>query len=120
MTMHLAPIYVSTVNNGKIKKKLTAPQKRAVSEHEAWLRKRGLHPDQLAAKKVKKRETQDSNYVYDARRALPTSDKVGNGFKREEQKYTGTLIKGIAQTHKSNAVPVINKTQMEEIARMRR
>lgn len=120
MTMHLAPIYVSTVNHGKIKKKLNKPQQKAQAEHEAWLRKRGLHPDQLAAKKVKAKVKQESQYIYDSRRTVPTSDKVGNGFKKEENKYTGTLITGIATMHKSNAVPVINKNQAEEISRMRR
>jgi hypothetical protein len=40
--------------------------------------------------------------------------------KKEPQKYTGTLVKGIATMHKSNAVPVIDEEQMKEISRMRR
>ena len=40
--------------------------------------------------------------------------------KVEAQKYTGTLVKGIAQTHKSNAIPIINKQEAVDIARMRR
>ena len=120
MSMHLAPVFVSTINQGKIKQKLTAPQKRALAEHEAWLRKRGLHSDQLKAKKAKKRVVEESTFTYEARRTVPTSNTVGNGFKKEENKYTGTLITGIATLHKSNAVPVINKNQIEEIARMRR
>ena len=40
--------------------------------------------------------------------------------KRESMKYTGTLVKGIATMHKSNAVPVINEEQMQDISRMRR
>lgn len=40
--------------------------------------------------------------------------------KKEPQKYTGTLIKGIATMHKSNAVPVINDEQMKDISKMRR
>ena len=40
--------------------------------------------------------------------------------KKETIKYTGTLIKGIATMHKSNAVPVINEEQMQDISRMRR
>ncbi len=40
--------------------------------------------------------------------------------KRESMKYTGTLVKGIATMHKSNAVPVINEDQMKDISRMRR
>ena len=35
-------------------------------------------------------------------------------------KYTGTLIKGIATMHKSNAVPIIDQEQATEISRMRR
>jgi hypothetical protein len=45
---------------------------------------------------------------------------VGNCFKRESIKYTGTLVKGIATMHKSNAVPVIDEEQMKDISRMRR
>jgi len=40
--------------------------------------------------------------------------------RKEPLKYTGTLIKGIATMHKSNAVPVINEEQMQDISRMRR
>jgi hypothetical protein len=45
---------------------------------------------------------------------------VGNGLLKERQVYTGTLIKGIATMHKSNAVPVINEQQAKDIANMRR
>mgnify|MGYP006883080723 FL=1 len=38
----------------------------------------------------------------------------------EVQKYTGTLVKGIATMHKSNAVPVINQEEATDIANMRR
>lgn len=40
--------------------------------------------------------------------------------KRESLMYTGTLVKGIATMHKSNAVPVIDEEQMKDISRMRR
>ena len=118
--MHLEPIFVSTTNHGRIKKKLNAPALKAKAEHETWLRKRGLHSDQLQAKKTKKSVKEEPQFVYDARRTIPTSDKVGNGFKRNENVYTGTHIVGIATMHKSNAVPVSNKKQAEEISRMRR
>lgn len=45
---------------------------------------------------------------------------VGNTNLRESLKYTGTLVKGIATMHKSNAVPVIDEEQMKDISRMRR
>jgi hypothetical protein len=47
------------------------------------------------------------------------SDKIFTE-KRESLKYTGTLVKGIATMHKSNAVPVIDEEQMKDISRMRR
>ena len=44
----------------------------------------------------------------------------GSGRKSESMKYTGTLVKGIATMHKSNAVPVIDDQHAIDIARMRR
>lgn len=44
----------------------------------------------------------------------------GDTTKREPMKYTGTLVKGIATMHKSNAVPVISQEEAEDIAKMRR
>jgi len=38
----------------------------------------------------------------------------------EALKYTGTLVKGIATMHKSNAVPVIDQEQATDISSMRR
>jgi hypothetical protein len=42
------------------------------------------------------------------------------GVRKERPVYTGTLIKGIATMHKSNAVPVMNQEQATDIANMRR
>ena len=38
----------------------------------------------------------------------------------EKKTYTGTLVKGLATTHKSNIVPVISQEEMIDIANMRR
>ena len=40
--------------------------------------------------------------------------------KKEEKIYTGNEIMGIAQMHKSNAIPIRGKKQAIEIANMRR
>ena len=40
--------------------------------------------------------------------------------KKEQKVYTGSEIIGIAQMHKSNAVPVRGKKAAEEISKMRR
>ena len=45
---------------------------------------------------------------------------VSNTERKESLKYTGTLVKGIAVTHKSNLIPITSKEQAEEVARMRR
>lgn len=45
---------------------------------------------------------------------------IGVGGARKENVYTGTLIKGIATMHKSNAVPIMNSEQAVEISQMRR
>lgn len=41
-------------------------------------------------------------------------------LKKEQQRYTGTAIKGIGTMHKSNAVPIFTDEQAVEIATMRR
>tara|TARA_B100000085_G_scaffold73518_1_gene66001 strand:- start:4472 stop:4660 length:189 start_codon:yes stop_codon:yes gene_type:complete len=51
----------------------------------------------------------------------PSMDSMsGSTAKKEPNVYTGTLIKGIATMHKSNAVPVMNQKQAEEISKMGR
>lgn len=45
---------------------------------------------------------------------------VGNAYAEPKKEYTGTLIKGISQMHKSNAVPVISNDEIIDIASMRR
>lgn len=40
--------------------------------------------------------------------------------KKDTMRYTGSLVKGIATMHKSNAVPIIDQEQAAEISRMRR
>jgi len=54
--------------------------------------------------------------------SIKTSDAIpGATAKKESQKYTGDLIVGIGQMHKSNAVPIMRgTTQAIDIANMRR
>lgn len=59
------------------------------------------------------RETPD----YPSVTTAPSADSC-NKPKRVE--YTGTLVKGIATMHKSNAVPIINDEQAKDISAMRR
>lgn len=62
-------------------------------------------------------------YATTLRRESPkyeSGDGIGVTFAKKENVYTGTLIKGIATMHKSNAVPIISEEQAHEVARMRR
>jgi hypothetical protein len=52
--------------------------------------------------------------------SLTTTSPAHATAKPERKEYTGTLIKGIATMHKSNAVPIISKEEAEDVAKMRR
>jgi hypothetical protein len=45
---------------------------------------------------------------------------LGNATLAAPKVYTGTMVKGIATMHKSNAVPVFSDEQAVDISRMRR
>ena len=61
-------------------------------------------------------------YTYRDRDNQPKSltTSVGNATLKATQMYTGTKMIGIAQMHKSNAVPVFSDEEVIDIARMRR
>lgn len=92
--------------------------------HEKWLRKNGIHPDQLKAAKKSSGDFKPLKVSEPYRRETPEIKSVGSmagvATKKESMKYTGTLIKGIATMHKSNAVPVINDKEAKDISSMRR
>ena len=53
-------------------------------------------------------------------RSVDSDQSKGACVGPKYNKYTGTLIKGISCMHKSNAVPILNKEEIIDIARMRR
>ena len=116
MTMHLLPVYYTTTSTRKRKgRKKTQSQLRAEAEHAKFLKRVGYTGNGKAHNQI-------PNYKSD-RQCAPTSDVIavsGTGSKRQENKYTGTLVKGIAQMHKSNAVPITSKEDAVHIANMRR
>lgn len=58
------------------------------------------------------------------RRETPNYPSLNSGAcvapKPDTKVYTGTLVKGIGQLHKSNAVPVLDADYAKDIATMRR
>jgi len=141
MSMHLVGPYLTTTNYSKRKTKMTAAKQAKLQEqwhkHNKWLKSIRLpkitfeeYEDYITGKKrapIKaaiKSPFDTKAYVRETPNypSLNTDlkDLKESCAKREEMKYTGTLVKGIATMHKSNAVPVIDQKQMEEISRMRR
>ena len=128
MTMSmLGPWMTTTRYSNKKGKKKTERQLQAEREHDAWLRKRGLAPDQLKEKlphdaKGNRKGVYDLPDYKPRRETLPTSDRIAPvAGKRKENVYTGDEIAGIGLLHKSNLVPVRkDSNDAKEIARMRR
>ena len=117
--------YMTTTkyNSKKSNRKKTAKQLKAEAEHDKFLRKQGVHPDQLAAKKKRN----DLNSIPDYKANKPDvelSNKIaGHGPARQSNTYSGERqLLGIATMHKSNMVPVFadRKEDAKDISSMRR
>jgi hypothetical protein len=128
MSMHLVGPWLSTTGKKKGKKKWASAehkrkaeqadlewkelQKKWGIESESKKRNRSLTAEVWKPKPdIYRRETQKYN-------SLPFTGEPC--LKKEPNKYTGTLIKGIATMHKSNAVPIINDQEAIDISKMRR
>ena len=145
--MHLLPVYYSTTNTRKRKQnKKSASVLEAERQHAKFLNKMGIGTrssvglEQRPSKpwvtgsspvECAKSQTRSSVRLEPAAHngLVGGSNPAGSTniimydssmAKKPENVYTGTEIIGIAQMHKSNAVPVRGKKQAEEIARMRR
>ena len=141
--MHLLPVYYSTTNTRKRKqKKKSVSVLEAERQHAKFLKKMGirgcssvgragalqasgqrfdpahLHQSRSVGKPGNPSALGAENRKFESYR----SDQFYNKFaaKKEPNIYTGTEIIGIAQMHKSNAIPIRNKEQAIEVARMRR
>ena len=95
----------------------------AKKEHESWLASMGYKGGKsLRGKNGRRIGVHAVPDLRDGIHEMPaTSDVIcSNGSKRESTQYTGTLVKGIATMHKSNAVPITSGEQAIEISSMRR
>tara|TARA_B100000902_G_scaffold391611_1_gene442560 strand:- start:505 stop:861 length:357 start_codon:yes stop_codon:yes gene_type:complete len=76
---------------------------------------------QTQLKKIRARQAVQYKSLMEEYMKNGTYHKIkGDCTKKETIKYTGTLVKGIATMHKSNAVPVISQEEATDIANMRR
>ena len=118
MKMHL--VRGMTTNSSKQRKSKRKPGWKAAEEkHNKWLKKMGVHPDQL---KGKSKDAGLSIPTYKENRpTIKTSDAIpGYCPKNKSNKYTGDYIIGIGTMHKSNMVPVTSKQDAKNMATMRR
>ena len=132
MTMHLLGPAYSTISTKKRKSKavtINAKYAKDFREHNKLMRKIGCKEKSLAEYityrqgkyKPELKGTPLPKYeVSDHRQKYPSGDGIGTTYARKENVYTGTLVKGLAVTHKSNIVPVMNQEQAIDIANMRR
>ena len=120
MTMHMLPVYYTTTNTRKRKAgKKTQSQLAAERDHQKFLKKMGIG----TRSSVGLEQRSSKPWVTGSSPVESTKPKIvydSSMAKKEEMVYTGTEIIGIAQMHKSNAVPVRGKKQATEIANMRR
>ena len=123
MTMHMLPVYFTSLNTCKRKKKnKTKSLIQAEQEHQKFLKRMGV------GKSLKRSVAQSGSAPAlgaGGRRfeSYHSDQKPGwdpSMSKKQANIYTGTEIIGIAQMHKSNAVPVRGKKAAVEVARMRR
>ena len=102
------------------KKKPTAKQRQLKASWEAMLKK---YPTKTVAK-PKQQLSEVYSLGKSACRETPKHPSLpftgAPCYKKPNPVYTGSLIKGIATMHKSNAVPVFSNEQAIDIAKRRR
>ena len=129
MTMHLmGPGYTTTRYSNKKKRKSNRKSLRdAEQAHDKFLKERGIHPEQLAARDRPKQRLsmnrEANSFDKYASETVFEGAEGSNGSAKEAKQYTGERkLMGIATMHKSNMVPVFadQPEVAEEIAKMRR
>ena len=85
-------------------------------------RKRKKLPAKKAAKRKFEPYVPKSTYIRETPNypSVTAASSADSCSKPTRVSYTGTLVKGIATMHKSNAVPIINDQEATDIANMRR
>jgi|SRR5210317_334591 hypothetical protein len=88
------------------------PSKKALEEqHDNWLRKMGVHPDQLKLKSKRHIKAPDLK----VKRHYPTSNVVGNGFVKKLNAYSGVGIT-IGQAYNKGNLVVLSKKEANDSA----
>ena len=131
MSMHLEGPWLSTTGKKKGKKKFASAEhaRKARELHESWkeLQKRwAVEIEDKKRTRALSAPSLSSSYslkIPEGRNTtahIKSVDTGGNAVLKPSPVYTGTMVKGIATMHKSNAVPVFSDEQAVDISKMRR
>ena len=129
MSMHLEGPWLTTTGKRKGKQKFASAEHARKSREAQAMWEEMVKKYQIDTSKRKKKEfkaidtmSKSTPYRRDTGPRIPSlnSSDMTPALRKEPLRYTGTLIKGIATMHKSNAVPVINDQEAKDIAKMRR
>ena len=133
MSMHLEGPWLSTTGKKKGKRKFASAEhaKKARELDESWkelLKRQGIEAEERKRTRAMNAGNLSSTGYSLAIPAgrnttahIPSRDTGGGTATLSPPKvYTGTMVKGIATMHKSNAVPVFSDEQAVDISKMRR
>lgn len=131
MSMHLEGPWLSTTGKRKGKKKFASAEhaKKARELEESWkelLKRQGVEQEERRRARGLSAPSLSSTYslkIPEGRNTtahIKSVDTGGNAVLKPSPVYTGTMVKGIATMHKSNAVPVFSDEQAVDISKMRR
>jgi hypothetical protein len=129
--MHLEGPWLSTTGKRKGRKKFASAEhaRKARELDESWkdlLRRQGIEQEEKKRGRAMSAPSLSSSYslkIPEGRNTtahIKSVDTGGNAVLKPSPVYTGTMVKGIATMHKSNAVPVFSDEQAVDISKMRR
>jgi len=129
--MHLEGPWLSTTGKKKGKKKFASAEhaRKARELDDSWnelQKKWGIEAEEKKRKRAMSAPSLSGHYslkIPEGRNTtahLKSVDTGGNATLKAPKVYTGTMVKGIATMHKSNAVPVFSDEQAVDISKMRR
>ena len=132
LSMHLEGPWLSTTGKKKGKRKFASAEhaRKARDLDDSWkeLQKRwGIETEEKKRARAMSAPSLSSSYSLSIPAGRNTTAHIpsrdtggGNATLKAPKVYTGTMVKGIATMHKSNAVPVFSDEQAVDISKMRR
>jgi hypothetical protein len=100
------------------KRKPNAKQRELAASWEAILKKYETKPVRAVTRSAT--AVVSKNVIRETVRHPSLDTGLGVATMKPSKVYTGTMVKGIATMHKSNAVPVFSNEEAVEISKMRR